>query len=122
MQGSFRILVRRKPASRQRGVALIGGRAVPVTLGRSGVRADKREGDGATPRGIFHPVRIWWRYDLVVELDHNARPRVAHRGSAVFIHLARPDGGPTAGCVGFAPGELRRLLARLDRNTRIVIQ
>ena len=30
-------------------------------------------------------------YDFVIELDHNTRPRVAGRGSAVFVHLARPD-------------------------------
>ena len=34
-----------------------------VALGRSGIRANKREGDGATPRGRFRPVRLWWRAD-----------------------------------------------------------
>ncbi len=28
-------------------------------------------------------------YDLIIEIDHNDRPRVAGRGSAVFIHIAR---------------------------------
>ena len=28
-------------------------------------------------------------YDLIIEIDHNTRPRVAGRGSAVFIHVAR---------------------------------
>ena len=28
-------------------------------------------------------------YDLIIEIDHNDRPRVAGRGSAVFIHVAR---------------------------------
>jgi L,D-peptidoglycan transpeptidase YkuD (ErfK/YbiS/YcfS/YnhG family) len=151
-----------------------GDLAIPVALGRGGIRADKREGDGATPRGSFHPIRIWWRpdrgprprttlpirvsgpddgwcedpadrrynrpvklaaasgadrlwradhlYDLIIEIDHNTRPRVAGRGSAVFIHLARKDFLPTAGCVALEGRALRRLLERLDRRTRIEIQ
>ena len=50
-------------------------------------------------------------YDLIVELDHNTRPRVAGRGSAVFIHVARPGFAPTAGCVALRADALRRLLA-----------
>ena len=38
-------------------------------------------------------------YDFIVEIDHNAAPRIAGRGSAVFLHLARKDFSPTAGCV-----------------------
>ena len=50
-------------------------------------------------------------YDLIIELDHNTRPRIAGRGSAVFVHIARP---------GFAPdrrlrGADRRRAAAADR-------
>jgi L,D-peptidoglycan transpeptidase YkuD (ErfK/YbiS/YcfS/YnhG family) len=68
--------------------------------------------------------RLWRRdhlYDFLIELDHNSRPRVAGRGSAVFVHLIRPGFRPTAGCVALAPESFRRLLARLGPNTRIVI-
>jgi L,D-peptidoglycan transpeptidase YkuD (ErfK/YbiS/YcfS/YnhG family) len=147
---------------------------VPVALGRSGIRADKREGDGGTPRGRFRLVRLWWRadrgprprtllpvrrigtgdgwcenpadrrynwpillpkgapgdrlwradrlYDFIIELDHNTRPRAAGRGSAVFIHVARPGFAPTAGCVALEANSLRRLLERLGPKTRIEIQ
>jgi L,D-peptidoglycan transpeptidase YkuD (ErfK/YbiS/YcfS/YnhG family) len=60
-------------------------------------------------------------YGLVAELDHNTRPRIAHRGSAVFIHLARAGFGPTAGCVALQPKGLRALLERLSPKTRIMI-
>jgi len=66
-----------------------------------------------------------WRddqlYDVVIEIDHNTLPRIAGRGSAVFIHLARPGGSATAGCVALRPAALRRLLARLGPTTRIEI-
>lgn len=61
-------------------------------------------------------------YDMIIEIDHNTRPRVAGRGSAVFIHVARDGFAPTAGCVGLRPRDLRILLSRLSRRTRIVIQ
>jgi L,D-peptidoglycan transpeptidase YkuD (ErfK/YbiS/YcfS/YnhG family) len=76
-------------------------------------------------RSANEPGDRLWRadalYDLVVELDHNTRPRVAGRGSAVFIHIARPNGAPTAGCVALTAADLRRLLARLGPGTRIEI-
>ena len=158
---------------RTRGWLTAGMVRIPVALGRSGIRADKREGDGATPRGRFRPVRAWWRadrglrprtflpvrrighadawcedpadrrynrpirlangpvgdrlwrtdhlYNLIVELDHNVRPRIARRGSAIFVHVARPGLRPTAGCVALPAPALRRLLARINRKTRIEI-
>jgi len=150
------------------------GLAIPVVLGRSGVRSNKREGDGATPVGRFRLIRLWWRadrhhrprtllpvrridpqiawcedagdrrynrpfrrsadgsadrlwrdddlYDVIIEIDHNARPRVAGRGSAVFLHIARPDRSPTAGCVAFGAKDLFRLLHRLGPRTSIIIE
>jgi L,D-peptidoglycan transpeptidase YkuD (ErfK/YbiS/YcfS/YnhG family) len=167
------IRVRRGVAGRSHGVLLAGRHAIAVVLGRSGIAADKREGDGATPRGRFWLTRLWWRadrlprprtglpvrridpalawcenpadrrynrpirrsanepgdrlwrddrlYDLVIEISHNTRPRVAGRGSAVFVHVARPDRSGTAGCVALDAKDLRRLLGRLGPNTRIDI-
>src|SRR5580700_6733269 len=47
----------------QQGWLTAPGLAIPVALGRGGIRTNKREGDGGTPRGIFHPRRLWWRAD-----------------------------------------------------------
>jgi L,D-peptidoglycan transpeptidase YkuD (ErfK/YbiS/YcfS/YnhG family) len=60
-------------------------------------------------------------YDFIIELDHNTRPRIAGRGSAVFIHVARPGFAPTAGCVALTMPALRRLLERVGPRTRIAI-
>jgi L,D-peptidoglycan transpeptidase YkuD (ErfK/YbiS/YcfS/YnhG family) len=61
-------------------------------------------------------------YDLIIELDHNTRPRVARRGSAVFIHVARPGLSPTAGCVALKADTLARLLPHLTASTDIEIR
>ena len=56
-----------------------------------------------------------WRadglYDLVGVLGWNDTPVVRGQGSAIFLHVARPDYAPTDGCVALALGDLRRLLA-----------
>ena len=56
-----------------------------------------------------------WRadelYDIVGELGWNDAPVVPGRGSAIFLHLARPDYGPTAGCVALSRADLLEVLA-----------
>ena len=167
------IRIRARAGKSRQGWLTASGLAIPVALGRGGILANKREGDGGTPRGIFHPRKLWWRadrhprprtflpvhairnedawcedptdrhynrpirlkrdqagdrltrkdhlYDFIVEIDHNTMPRIAHRGSAVFLHLARENFGPTAGCVSMAQGAMLRLLRRLGPDTRIEI-
>jgi L,D-peptidoglycan transpeptidase YkuD (ErfK/YbiS/YcfS/YnhG family) len=69
--------------------------------------------------------RLWREdhlYDFIIEIDHNTRPRVAGRGSAVFVHVARPNRSPTAGCVALRVNDLQRLLAQFGPKTRIAIQ
>ena len=66
-----------------------------------------------------------WRddhlYDIVIDLGWNARPRAQRRGSAIFLHLAREDGGPTEGCIAVPRDKARRLLALLGPRTRSVV-
>src|SRR5690349_11298116 len=63
------IRVVKRPGMRTKGWLIVGMAHIPVALGRAGIRADKREGDGATPRGRFYPIRLWWR------ADRGLRPR-----------------------------------------------
>jgi L,D-peptidoglycan transpeptidase YkuD (ErfK/YbiS/YcfS/YnhG family) len=142
-------------------------------LGRGGIRADKREGDGGTPVGCFplrrvlyrgdrmtppetalpmtaiqpadgwcddpadpaynQPVRLpypasheeMWRvdglYDVVVVIGHNDDPVVPGMGSAVFMHVAKPDYEPTAGCVALALPDLLALLKDCAPGDRLCV-
>jgi L,D-peptidoglycan transpeptidase YkuD (ErfK/YbiS/YcfS/YnhG family) len=78
----------------------------------------------ARPPHRPRPGRLWRQdglYDLVIEIDHNVRPRAARRGSAVFIHVARAGFAPTAGCIALRRQDLTLLLSRITTKTRIVI-
>ena len=135
----------------------------PCALGAGGIRADKEEGDGATPVGrmplrrvlyradrvtpprcavpaepiaptdgwcddaahsdynravrLPHPARheALWRpdglYDVVGVLGWNDAPAVRGRGSAIFLHVARPGLRPTEGCIALPLPDLLRALA-----------
>lgn len=67
-----------------------------------------------------------WRadglYDLVVVLGYNDDPVVPGRGSAIFLHVADPAGGPTEGCVGVALADLRSLVASVDPQARLIVR
>jgi L,D-peptidoglycan transpeptidase YkuD (ErfK/YbiS/YcfS/YnhG family) len=56
-----------------------------------------------------------WRpdgvYDLVGVLGWNDDPVQRGRGSAIFLHVARPDYAPTEGCIALARDDLRQMLA-----------
>lgn len=60
-------------------------------------------------------------YDVVVIIDHNRTPRVRGRGSAVFLHCARPGLTPTAGCLALPYDVWRRLGASLVRSRPLLI-
>ena len=61
---------------------LAGGHTYPCALGRTGRRALKREGDGATPRGNF---RLEWVY---YRPDRCPRPR-----TGLAVRTIAPDAG-----------------------------
>jgi L,D-peptidoglycan transpeptidase YkuD (ErfK/YbiS/YcfS/YnhG family) len=56
-----------------------------------------------------------WRddnvYDIIGVLGWNDSPPIAGRGSAIFLHIARPDYTPTEGCVALSASDLRHVLA-----------
>jgi len=80
------------------------------------------------PVRLPHPARHerMWRddalYDLVIVIGHNDDPPVAGLGSAVFVHLARPDWAPTEGCVALARADLVELLAAAAPGDALVVR
>ena len=138
------------------------GRVYRCALGKGGLSAEKREGDGSTPIGLLplrrllyradrlappqasvaiapiapedgwcddpthadynqqirlpHPARheILWRadhiYDVIGTLGWNDAPVARGRGSAIFLHLARPGLAPTEGCVALERQDLLQVL------------
>jgi L,D-peptidoglycan transpeptidase YkuD (ErfK/YbiS/YcfS/YnhG family) len=66
-----------------------------------------------------------WRddhiYDLIVPLGYNDDPVVAGCGSAIFLHVARPDYATTEGCVALTPEDLLHVLATAETGARVLV-
>lgn len=157
------------------GFVTLGARRWRCALGRGGVRADKREGDGVTPAGVWKLGRVFWRpdrlgrapvtgltcvalhpdwgwcddpghpdyntlvtlphparheilwrddalYDIVTEIHYNTGPIVPGAGSAIFLHVAKPDYAPTEGCIALSLSDCLEFLGLLDGRAELSIQ
>jgi L,D-peptidoglycan transpeptidase YkuD (ErfK/YbiS/YcfS/YnhG family) len=150
------------------------GGSARAACGKNGVRGDKREGDHASPAGIFPLVSVFYRpdrlaaprtalpltplkpqdgwvdesadpryntlvtlpypasheelwrddglYDLIVVIGYNTAPVVPRKGSAIFLHVARPDFSGTEGCIAVAREVLAPLLGLLGPGSTINIR
>ena len=68
--------------------------------------------------------RLWREdhvYDLIVPLGWNDDPIVSGRGSAIFLHVARPGYAPTEGCVALALKDLTAFLALARPESRVIV-
>ncbi|MBL8643595.1 MAG: L,D-transpeptidase family protein [Rhodospirillaceae bacterium] len=162
------------PQNPTRGTLTCGTAAYPCALGRSGVSAEKKEGDGATPVGTFALRRVFFRadrlqrpkthlpmtaanphdgwcdapysasynqivrmpfpdsaenlwrddavYDVVVVIGYNDAPVIPGKGSAIFMHVARPGYAPTEGCVALQLEDLLKVLEHLTPTSTITIE
>ncbi len=67
-----------------------------------------------------------WRadhlYDIVVILNHNSRPAIPGRGSAIFMHLHGPDSNYTHGCIALNQPDLLKVLGCCGPKTDIIIK
>lgn len=61
-------------------------------------------------------------YDFVVVLDWNYRRRARMRGSAIFLHIAKPNYLPTAGCIAVSPIDMVRLAPLLRRGAVLRVE
>ncbi|MFO1079817.1 MAG: L,D-transpeptidase family protein [Reyranellaceae bacterium] len=68
---------------------------------------------------------LLWRedglYDLIVVVGYNDDPPEGEWGSAIFLHVARPDYAATRGCVAFAREDLLELVALIGPGTTLRI-
>lgn len=109
------------------------GALPPAPLSMCRIKADMLWCDAPDHGAYNRPVRAPFRqsaerllrddnlYDVCIVLDWNVTSRRRGRGSAIFLHIARPGYLPTEGCIALDPADMRRLLPHLRRGMRIVL-
>ncbi len=60
------------------------------------------------------------QYHLGVVVDHNTLPRIASKGSCIFIHIWKGDGSGTSGCTAMEKSEMKELVQWLDASAKPV--
>lgn len=76
------------------------------------------------PYGASHE-RLWRDdaiYDVIVIIGHNDDPPAVDKGSAIFLHVARPGYTPTQGCVALALPDLLDFLKDADTAARLCVE
>jgi L,D-peptidoglycan transpeptidase YkuD (ErfK/YbiS/YcfS/YnhG family) len=67
-----------------------------------------------------------WRsdgiYDLLVVVGYNVNPTQPGAGSAIFLHIARPNFSPTEGCVAVERSVLLKLITMLAPDSMLTIR
>lgn len=104
--------------------------ALPVSaIGPSdGWCDDPAHPDYNRPVTLPHPASCerMWRddhvYDVVVVLGHNDDPPIPGLGSAIFMHVAKPEYAPTEGCVALALPDLLDLLGQCAPGDVLEVQ
>jgi len=156
------------------GTLTLGNKQFKCVLGKGGISADKKEGDGATPLGCFPIRKVFYRadrvakpessfetvvlkpedgwcdapddpnynkevvmpysasaenlwredevYDVIVVLGYNDKPPIPGKGSAIFMHVARPTYSPTAGCIALALPDLLEILKNAQTDSQVCVE
>ena len=60
-------------------------------------------------------------YNIIIVLNYNIKPVIKNKGSAIFMHIAKKNYRPTAGCVALQKNDLIKLLEIIKKNTKIKI-
>jgi L,D-peptidoglycan transpeptidase YkuD (ErfK/YbiS/YcfS/YnhG family) len=67
-----------------------------------------------------------WRadgiYDLLAVVGYNMNPTQPGAGSAIFLHIARPNFAPTEGCIAIERSVLLNLIPLLGRESTLTIR
>ena len=115
-------------------------------LGKNGIIKEKKEGDGFTPSGIFSLGSLYYRPDRIKKINSFFKPIpiksnmfwsdypdskyynncnncliLKNKGSAIFIHLAKKNFSPTAGCIALKKNCLLDILKYLKTTDKIKI-
>ena len=52
-------------------------------------------------------------YDLILVVNYNIEPTIPHKGSAIFIHIAKKDYSSTLGCIALSQEDFTEILLTL---------
>ena len=61
-------------------------------------------------------------YDILCVIDYNIKPTIPGKGSAIFLHIARPRLLNTEGCIAIEKEEMIKLSQKIEIDTKLIIK
>ncbi len=61
-------------------------------------------------------------YDLLFVIDYNIDPIVPGKGSAIFLHICKPNFEGTEGCIAIEKKNIIELSKKIDLQTKLIVR
>ena len=68
--------------------------------------------------------KLWLKdniYDIIIIIDYNLNRTIKFKGSAIFLHLSKNKYQSTRGCVAVSKRDMRLLVSKINKKTKIKI-
>ena len=66
--------------------------------------------------------RIDNKYDIFVVINYNLKKPIPFKGSAIFLHISKPNFEGTEGCVAIEKKNIIELAKKIDVTTKLIIK
>ena len=70
----------------------------------------------------YRSEKLWRKdniYDIIIIIDYNLNPVIKNKGSAIFLHIAKRNYQPTDGCIAVSKKNIKLLLSKINKKTKI---
>ena len=68
--------------------------------------------------------KLWLKeniYDIILIINYNLNPTIKYKGSAIFLHIAKKKYQSTRGCLAINKKDMRLLIKKINKKTRLMI-
>ena len=68
--------------------------------------------------------KLWLKnntYDIIIIINYNLSPIIKNKGSAIFLHIAKKNYKPTKGCIAINKKDMKLLINKIDKKTKLKI-
>ena len=61
-------------------------------------------------------------YDIILVINYNISPIIKGKGSAIFLHINKPNFEGTEGCIAIEKENIIELAKEIDLTTKLIIK
>ena len=68
--------------------------------------------------------KLWLKeniYDIILIINYNLNHTIKYKGSAIFLHIAKKNYQSTRGCLAINKKDMRLLIRKINKKTRLKI-